>query len=65
MDNLIKYKKEIYELKKEVKDLKNKLFTNKCIFSDILNFMIDYKEHFEEDEDVLELYDKITEVNIN
>ena len=65
MDNLGLLKKEIYQLKKEVKDLKEKTFNNKSIFSEVLEFMFEYKDCFEEDEAIQCLYDKITEINLD
>ena len=64
MDKLINLKKEIYELKKENKELKEKLFRKKCLLDEILSFFSEYMDTLNNTEYIEILYDRITEVNL-
>jgi len=65
MDKLINLKKEIYELKKENKELKQKLFRKKCLLDEILSFFSEYMDTLNNTEYIEILYDRITEVNLD
>ena len=65
MDKLINLKKEIYELKKEKKELKEKLFRKKCLLDEILSFFSEYMDTLNNTEYIEILYDRITEVNFD
>tara|TARA_R110002073_G_scaffold32616_2_gene98556 strand:+ start:206 stop:403 length:198 start_codon:yes stop_codon:yes gene_type:complete len=65
MDKLINLKKEIYELKKENKELKQKLFRKKCLLDEILSFFSEYMDTLNNTEYIEKLYDRITEVNLD
>jgi len=65
MDNLINLKKEIYELKKENKELKQKVFRRKCLLDEILSFFSEYMDSLNNTEYIEILYDRITEVNLD
>ena len=64
MDKLINLKKEIYELKKENKELKQKLFRKKCLLDEVLSFFSEYMDTLNNTEYIEILYDRITEVNL-
>ena len=64
MDKLINMKKEIYELKKENKELKQKLFRKKCLVDEVLSFFSEYMDTLNNTEYIEILYDRITEVNL-
>tara|TARA_R110000796_G_scaffold52370_7_gene123377 strand:+ start:233 stop:430 length:198 start_codon:yes stop_codon:yes gene_type:complete len=65
MDKLINLKKEIYELKKENKELKQKLFRKKCLLDEVLSFFSEYMDTLNNTEYIEILYDRITEVNLD
>lgn len=65
MDKLINMKKEIYELKKENKELKQKLFRKKCLLDEVLSFFSEYMDTLNNTEYIEILYDRITEVNLD
>tara|TARA_S200002703_G_C3752176_1_gene231430 strand:- start:48 stop:245 length:198 start_codon:yes stop_codon:yes gene_type:complete len=65
MDKLINLKKEIYELKKENKELKEKVFRRKCLLDEILSFFSEYMDTLNNTEYIEILYDRITEVNFD
>jgi len=64
MDKLINLKKEIYELKKENKELKEKVFRRKCILDEILSFFSEYMDTLNNTEYIEILYDRITQINL-
>ena len=64
MDKLINLKKEIYELKKENKELKEKLFRKKCLLDEILSFFSEYMDTLNNTEYIEILYDRITQINL-
>ena len=65
MDKLINLKKQIYELKKENKELKEKVFRRKCLLDEILSFFSEYMDTLNNTEYIEILYDRITEVNFD
>lgn len=65
MDKLINMKKEIYELKKENKELKEKVFRRKCLLDEVLSFFSEYMDTLNNTEYIEILYDRITEVNFD
>lgn len=65
MDKLINLKKEIYELKKENKELKEKVFRRKCLLDEVLSFFSEYMDTLNNTEYIEILYDRITEVNFD
>ncbi len=65
MDKLINLKKEIYELKKENKELKEKVFRKKCLLDEVLSFFSEYMDTLNNTEYIEVLYDRITEVNFD
>lgn len=64
MDKLINLKKQIYELKKENKELKEKLFRKKCLLDEILSFFSEYMDTLNNTEYIEILYDRITQINL-
>jgi len=64
MDKLINLKKEIYELKKENKELKEKVFRRKCLLDEILSFFSEYMDTLNNTEYIEILYDRITQINL-
>lgn len=64
MDKLINMKKEIYELKKENKELKEKVFRRKCLLDEILSFFSEYMDTLNNTEYIEILYDRITQINL-
>lgn len=65
MDNLINLKKQIYELKKENKELKEKVFRRKCLLDEILSFFSEYMDTLNNTEYIEILYDRITQINLD
>lgn len=64
MDKLINLKKQIYELKEENKELKEKLFRKKCLLDEILSFFSEYMDTLNNTEYIEILYDRITQINL-
>lgn len=65
MDNLINLKKQIYELKKENNELKEKVFRRKCLLDEILSFFSEYMDTLNNTEYIEILYDRITQINLD
>ena len=57
-------KKEMYDLKKFNKELIDEVFECKRVLMEVSEFLYDYKEDFEDRNELANMYDRIMAVNL-